>query len=66
MKIVKYIITIKDIMRDSSFILECDSESELKLKYERYSEDTDYEVISMQSVLIEINPISAKSWNIGE
>lgn len=63
MKVVKYTITIKDVMRDSLFDIECDSEKELKLKYEKYSKDTDYEVISMQSVLLEIRPISADIWN---
>ena len=63
MKIVKYIITIKDIMRNSLFDLECASENELKSKYEKYSKDTDYEVVSMQSALIEIRPISADIWD---
>lgn len=63
MKVVKYIITVKDIMRNSLFDLECDSEIELKLRYEKYSKDTDYEVMSMQSVLLEIRPISADIWD---
>lgn len=63
MKAVKYTITIKDVMRDSLFDIECDSEKELKLKYEKYSKDTDYKVVSMQSVLLEIRPISADIWN---
>lgn len=63
MKVVKYIITVKDIMRNSLFDLEFDSETELKLRYEKYSKDTDYEVMSMQSVLLEIRPISADIWD---
>lgn len=63
MKYGKYIITIKDIMRDSLFDLECESETELRLKYEKYSKDIDYEVISMHSVLLEIRPINADIWD---
>lgn len=58
MKVVKYVITIKDIMRNSLFDIECTSKNELKKKYEVYSKDTDYEVVSMRSVLIEVRPIS--------
>ena len=63
MKFGKYTITIKDVMRDSLFDIECDSETELRLKYEKYSKDTDYEVISMQSVLLEIRPINPNIWD---
>lgn len=63
MAINKYIITIKDIMRDELYDIECECYEELKRKWERYSKDTDYEVISMHSVLIEIRTINAKMWN---
>ena len=63
MKKIKYLITIKDIMRETQFDLECNSETELKLNYEKYKKDTDYEVVSMQSVLLEIRPITADVWD---
>lgn len=63
MKVVKYTITVKDIMRNILYDLECESETELRSKYEKYSKDTDYEVMSMQSVLLEIRPISADIWD---
>lgn len=57
MCLVKYTITIKDIMRGSLFDVECEDFEELKNKYKRYSNDSDYEVIHMHSVLLEIRPI---------
>lgn len=63
MKKVTYLITIKDIMRNSEFDIEYKSETELKLNYEKYKKDTDYEVVSMQSVLLEIRPITADVWD---
>lgn len=62
MKKVVYLITIKDVMKNSDFDIECSSETELKLKYEKYKKDTNYEVVSMQSVLLEIRPITADIW----
>lgn len=63
MKKVAYLITIKDVMRNSEFDIEYKSETELKLNYEKYRKDTDYEVVSMQSVLLEIRPITADVWD---
>lgn len=58
-KIVEYYITIRDVMRNSEFIIKCDTEAELKQRYEKYKKDTDYDIISMHSMLIEIRPISS-------
>lgn len=63
MKLLKYCLTIKDVMRDSYFIVECVSTTELKLRYEKYMKDTDYEVVSIHSVLLEIRLINADIWN---
>jgi hypothetical protein len=63
MKVIKYCLTIRDIMRGTEFIVECESDTELKIKYERYQKDTDYEVVSMYSMLLEIRPITADIWN---
>lgn len=56
-KMIKYHMTVKDVMRNALFIVERCSEEELRKVYYRYKNDSDYEVISAESMLIEVRPI---------
>lgn len=51
----KYYLYVKDIMRDYIFPIEVKSLLELAYVYKKYDEDTDYDVVSMQSVVVNVS-----------
>ena len=56
-KTMTYYLHVKDVMRDFPLALNYDTKRELALAYDRYSKDTDYEVLSMHSMQIDTNVI---------
>lgn len=61
MSMVKtYWLHVKDVMRDSVLALDYETRRELAHAYNRYSKDTDYEVLSMHSTKIETDVIQPK------
>lgn len=49
---MKYYLQVKDAMRGTHFVLDYETMKDLESAYTRYSVDTDYEVISMWSIII--------------
>ena len=62
MKTVKYIITIMDILNNTCYNDTVDSEAEVKLKYEKLKKSTDYKIISVNALLLEIRPINLEEF----
>lgn len=58
--VMTYWLNVKDVMRNDTFSLSYETKEDLAKAYKRYSEDTDYEVVSMHSTKIETNVISPK------
>ena len=58
MKIVKYIITIMDVLNNTCYNDTVDSEAEVKIKYEQLKKSTDYKIISVNTLLLEIRPLN--------
>lgn len=54
MEIVKYIITIMDLRNNTCYNYTVDSETEVKIKYEKLKKSTDYKIISVNTLLLEI------------
>ena len=59
MKVVKYVLTVKDVMRGTTFELEIESKDSLKERYEKYSKDYDYEVVGATEVSLEVKLLNA-------
>ena len=59
MKVVKYVLTVKDVMRGTTFELEIESKDSLKERYEKYSKDYAYEVVSVTAVSLEVKLLNA-------
>ena len=51
-KITTYFLNVKDVMRGHSISLNYETMRELAEAYNRYSNDTDYEVLSIHSTQI--------------
>lgn len=58
MKIVKYVITIMDVLTHTCFNDTVDSETEVKIKYEKLKKNTDYKIISVNTLLLEMRPFN--------
>lgn len=58
MKIVKYVITIMDVINNTCYNDTVDSEAEVKIKYEQLKKSTDYKIISVNTLLLEIRPLN--------
>ena len=57
MKIVKYVITIMDVPTNTCYNDTVDSETEVKIKYEKLKKNPDYEIISVNALLLEMRPL---------
>ena len=57
MKIFKYVITIKDVLTNTCYNDTVDSETEVKIKYEKLKKNNDYEIISVNALSLEIRPL---------
>lgn len=62
MKIVKYVITIMDVLTNTCYNNTVDTETEVKIIYERLKKNTDYKVISVNALLLEIRPINLEEF----
>lgn len=58
MKIVKYVITIMDVLTNTCYNDTLDSETEVKIKYEKLKKNPDYKIISVNTLLLEIRPMN--------
>lgn len=54
---VEYHIILKDVTRGTQFTLKYETDTELKIAYDRYKKNNDYEVIGMFCITLEIRPI---------
>ena len=54
MKIVKYIITIRDVRYNTCYNVTVDTDTEVKIKYDKLKKSADYEIISVNTLLLEI------------
>lgn len=57
MKIVKYVITIMDVLTNTCYNETVDSETEVKIEYEKLKKNTDYKIISVNALLLEMRPL---------
>ena len=57
LKTARYCLQVLDIMRNSEYTLDYGSEDELRKAYKRYDKDTDYSIIGMYTMLVEIREI---------
>ncbi len=62
MKIVKYVITIMDVLNNTCYNDTVDSETEVKIKYEKLKKSTDYKIISVNTLLLEIRPMNLEEF----
>ena len=58
MKILKYVITIMDMRNNICYNDTVDSETEVKIKYEKLKKNTDYEIISVNAISLEMRPLN--------
>lgn len=57
MKSEYFLLTVLDVMRDSTFELKFDTSDEICAAAWRYSNDSDYEVVSANRVLTEVKAL---------
>lgn len=58
MKILKYVITIMDVRNNICYNDTVDTETEVKIKYEKLKKSTDYKIISVNALLLELRPLN--------
>lgn len=59
-KITTYFLNVKDVMRNYALSLNYDTKKELANAYNHYSNDSDYEVLSMHSTQIVTDSIQLR------
>ena len=59
-KTITFYLHVKDVMRDYALALNYETKKELANAYNRYSKDSDYEILSMHSMEVETNVINPK------
>lgn len=57
MKTEYFLLTVEDVMRGTTFELKYDTSEELCSAAWRYSNDTDYEVVAMNRVTMEVQAL---------
>lgn len=57
MKILKYVMTIIDVRTNTCYNDTVDSETEVKIKIEKLKKNTDYKIISVNALLLELRPL---------
>lgn len=62
MKIVKYVITIMDVLNNTCYNDTVDTDTEVKIKYDKLKKSTDYKIISVNALLLEMRPMNLEEF----